>query len=430
MTNLSSFLFTLFYRGAATIFSPLIWAHILIRCFRGKEDPQRYHEKRGKASADRPSSQKLIWVHCASVGEAMAVLELIRQLKEKDPHSEVLMTSGTLTSARLMAKKLPAGVIHQFAPLDVPRWVKRFLRYWRPSLVIWVESEFWPNTLRLIHEHGIPNILVNGRLSPSSYRRWSSFPKGMRTFLTLFSTGFAASKQDYTFLKALGVRLNDHYGNLKFSSPPLKVEDTALANLKNSCEGRPLWVAASLHPGEESIIGRVHKCLKNTQEKDQKPLCILAPRHPHRGEEFSRTLRKMGLVVARRSLRQDICPATDVYMVDTLGEMGLFYKLSPSVFMGGSLVPIGGHNLIEPAQLKCAITHGPYMDNFKDLANLFAQENAVVRVKNEKALAQEIKRQWDNPEETEALAHRAEEVVASQAGGILGKIIKEINSKI
>jgi 3-deoxy-D-manno-octulosonic-acid transferase len=347
--------------GAAT---PLVRRHLLRRAAAGKEEAARLGERFGRPGLARPSGP-LVWLHAASVGEAVSILPLARRLIAPHPGSHALITTGTVTSATLLAQQLPARVLHQYAPVDLPAAAEGFLRHWRPDLVLWVESEFWPNLIRAIARRGTPLALVNGRVSERAFRRWRRFKPPIREMLGAFSPCLGQTPQDAARLEALGARHAACVGNLKFSAPPLAGDDTALERFRCALGTRPRWLAASTHAGEEEIVAEVHRRL-TARAGDL--VTMIVPRHPERGGEIAALLAAQGLKAAQRSLAQPITPDTQVYLADTIGELGLWYRLADVVFVGGSLAAGGGHNPLEPARLGAAILHGPGMSSFAEIA--------------------------------------------------------------
>lgn len=371
------------YRGAAIVGAPVIRLVLDRRRQRGKEDRARAEERFGVASLPRPDGP-LAWIHAASVGEAISVLSLIGRLREDRPGLNLLVTTGTVTSAAIMADRLPPGVSHQYIPVDHPRWIGRFLDHWRPNLALWLESEFWPNTLSELADRRIPVVLVNGRVSAKSFASWRRFPGTIAALLNKFSLCLAQSADDAEKLTALGARDVRMPGNLKFAAAPLPADDTELRALAGMIGDRPVWAAVCTHPGEEEIVAAAHDELVH---RFPDLLTIIAPRHPVRGDEIAKRLRSGGRNTARRSAGEPIGPATAVYVFDTVGELGLVYRLAGVAFIGGSLVPHGGQNPLEAAKLNCAIAHGPCMTNFTAIAEEMRRAGAVEEVSDAGQLA-------------------------------------------
>jgi 3-deoxy-D-manno-octulosonic-acid transferase len=392
------------YRGATRLAGPLVDRYLEKRLAQGKEDPLRFAERRGEASRPRPDGF-LTWVHGASVGEAISALPLVRELLARGP---VLVTTGTVTSARLMAERLPAGALHQYVPVDRPDWVTRFLAHWRPDLALWLESELWPNLVVATKARGTPMVLVNGRMSARSAARWRWAPGAIRQLLGAFDVCLAQTEDVAARFRELGASRVATPGNLKFAAAPLPADEVELARLRATVGERPCWLAASTHPGEEAMAGRVHQALA---PRVPGLLTIVAPRHPARGAEIAAAL---GGAVRRRTIGE--LPDGDIYVADTLGELGLLYRLAPVVLIGGSLVPHGGQNPLEPARLGCAVLHGPHMANFADALDLLG--DALTPVADEMALAEIVAALLADTQRRAALGEAARSRADQGAGAL------------
>jgi len=346
------------YLALSGVAGPAVRMWLARRARRGREDPLRMGERLGIPGRARPAG-RLAWLHGASVGEAVSMLPLIAALRAEAPGLNILATTGTVTGAARMAADLPPGAVHQFAPVDTCTAVRRFLGHWRPDLAVRVESEIWPRTLVETARAGVPLALVNARLSVGSARGWARVPGMARGLFALFDRIVTQDAETVDRLVTLGVapdRVREG-ANLKSAVPVPAAEPDALAAARAALSGRPVWLAASTHPGEEAVAAEVQAGLSG-------PLLILAPRHPGRGAEVAATLAAAGLSVARRSAGEVPGSRTDVWLADTLGEMGLWYRLAAVAFVGGSLVARGGHTPFEPAALGPAILHGPQVANF------------------------------------------------------------------
>lgn len=398
------------YRLVTRMAAPLVTWHLARRRRDGKEDADRMGERLGHAGRARPQGP-LVWIHAASVGESVSILPLVEALCAHRSHPVVLVTTGTVTSAQLMVERLPTGAIHQYAPVDLPQVVTAFLDHWQPDLALLVESELWPNLLTLIDERRIPRILINGRLSDRSYRSWSRWRQTARALIGGFALCLAQDEATVARLKSLGAATALTVGNLKFAAPPLPADGAAVERMAAAIGDRPCWLAASTHPGEEAQVIDAHKQLAQTHPR---LVTILAPRHPERGKEIAMLAGKAGLSVARRSAGEPLTPATDLYLADTLGEMGLWFRLAEIVFMGGTLTAIGGHNLLEPARLDCALIAGPHLENFRDLERRLTDADALIRIRNAASLAAAVASLLDNGQERERLAAAAATVAAEQ----------------
>ncbi len=372
----------------AIMAEPLIRLLLRRRLARGRELPDRLGERRGRATLRRPEG-RLLWLHAASVGETVSVLALLDALCAAAPDLHVLMTTGSVTSQRLLAQRLRAAglerrVLPQFVPLDVPRWLRRFLRHWRPQAVALVESELWPNLIACVRSHDLPIALVNARLSARSLRGWQRLPALARTMLRSFCWITARSEEDADRLRRLGAPRVECRGDLKAAAAALPADPRELDRLRQRLEGRPLLLAASTHAGEEAVIARAHAILSRRLPT---LLTIIAPRHPERGAALAAILDRP----PRRALDQD--PAADhgYWICDTMGELGLLYRLSPITFLGNSLPQAapegGGHNPFEPARLGCAIATGPLTFNFNDAVTALRDAGAIEIAPTAEAIA-------------------------------------------
>lgn len=388
--------------------TPLLKYHLKQRLKRGKEDPARLYERFGGASFSRPAG-KLVWFHGASVGESISILKLIDQLLERQPTLNILVTTGTVTSANLLAKHLPKQCIHQFIPLDVPKWDDRFLTHWQPNLVIFIESEFWPNILMSVKKRQIPLLLLNARMSARSFNYWKRIPKTIKKILNLFDVCFTPNEQVATYLDHLGAKKIVLSCNVKFTADTLGYHQDELDRLQNICEKRVVWAAISTHPGEEEIVIATHKALK---QKFPNLLTILAPRHPERAKEITEQITSSGLTTLRRSENMYPRQKTDIWMVDTIGDLGLVYSLTKICFVGGSFVPIGGHNPIEAFKLGCAVIVGPHTENFIDVNQ--ALSKALIQVPSVVALQEKLIFFLTNPDESQKLVLQGQEIIHQQ----------------
>jgi 3-deoxy-D-manno-octulosonic-acid transferase len=374
------------YRALTWPLAPVVLPYLMRRRRRGKEDGSRLRERRGFTGVVRPPGP-LMWIHAASVGEATAMLRLIERLQQTRPEVEILVTTGTVASARLLEKRLPARARHQFAPVDLPRWIGRFLDHWRPDLALWVESELWPNLVLTTHARGIPMMLVNGRLSAQSYERWRRWPGLIGPMLGAFAQCLAQDAEQAERLRRLGARDVAAVGDLKAAGAALPVDQAQLWGLRRQIGSRPLWLAASTHAGEEEIAAAAHHRLAAAHPG---LLTVIAPRHPARGDAVAAMLAGRGLRVARRSCGDPVGAETEIYLADTIGELGLFYRLAGIAFIGGSLTQKGGHNPFEAARLDCAVLHGPDMSNCAGMAAALAAAGAAETVTGADELARAV----------------------------------------
>lgn len=402
------------YRWATTAAGPVIRLYLAGRRMKGKEDSARLGERFGRTDRPRPNS-KLVWIHAASVGESLSIVPLVEQLIAARPGLIVLLTTGTVTSARIMAERLPVGAFHQYVPVDRPAYVRRFLDHWRPDLALWVESEFWPNLVLETAARGTPLVLINGRVSAKSFAGWRRFPGAIEQILSAFAVCLGQSEADADRLRRLGAPRVRCHGNLKFATPSLPADAAELARLEKTIDARPAWIAASTHSGEEEIAAHVHRQLSSMHPG---LLTIIVPRHPARGLEIADMLKTGGFSVALRSRGDAISPSTALYVADTMGELGLFYRLSPIAFMGKSLVPLGGQNPLEAARLDCAILFGPHMSNFAEIARGLVDAGAAEEIADGMALTAAVGRLLADASLRQRRADAARQYAESQSGGV------------
>jgi 3-deoxy-D-manno-octulosonic-acid transferase len=407
------------YRLMSAAARPLTPWLLARRLKRGKEDQTRLTERYGDGRVARPSGP-MVWIHGASVGELLSVIPLIERLRAQD--FAVLCTSGTVTSANLAAQRLPAGVIHHFVPLDVPRYAARFCDHWRPDIALFVESDLWPNLIMSVSDRGTPLILVNGRLSERSFKRWRVLPGTIAALLRRFDLCLAQSAGDAARLRDLGAPHVAVTGNLKLDVPEPPVDVNKLALLKHAIAGRTTVAGASTHPGEEGILVEVHRRLRGTFPG---LLSVIAPRHAGRGPDIAEIARAAGLKAALRSRGELPQADIDIYVFDTMGELGLLYRVAPIVFVGGSLASHGGQNPIEPAKLGAAVLHGPNVWNFGDIYAAFDKAGAAELVTDVGKLAVRMGALLTDAEARSKLTAAAREVV-NVLGGALDRTLQAI----
>jgi 3-deoxy-D-manno-octulosonic-acid transferase len=399
------------YRLAGHLLSPLAPRFLARRLARGKEDAGRLNERLGHPITPRPEGP-LVWLHAASVGECLSILPLVSRLVASG-HA-ALLTTGTVTSAELAATRLPAGALHQFVPLDLPGAAARFLAHWQPDLAIFCESELWPNLMLETQRRGIPLGIANGRMSVRSAKQWHRLPGTARLLLADLVFCLAQSPADAERYRALGAPA-ENIGNLKFDAAPLPIEPEALLALERAIGKRPVFLAASTHPGEEQQILEAAALLR---EQEPEALTIIVPRHPARGPEIEALSRAGGLRVPMRSRGDIPDDLTTIYLADTLGELGLFYTLASVAFIGGSLVPIGGHNPIEPAKLGVPILHGPEIANFRDIYAAFSEAQAAQAITGAEELARAACALIADPAARATLAANARAIAGSGEGAL------------
>lgn len=406
----------------ATLYPMVISRYIKRRKEKGKEDIKRFNERIGRPSMPRPEG-KLFWFHGASVGESLSMLPLINKLLETYPKAHVMVTTGTLTSAELMGKRLPERAFHQYIPIDNPFFTTRFVKHWQPDAVLWFESDFWPAMLNSIKRKNIPLILVNGRISNKSFKRWQQFDFICKELLSCFSFCLGQSDEDAYRLRVLGAKEAICLGNIKYAGLPLPVDEGKKVELEKQMNGRTVWLACSTHDDEEFKIARFHNELK----KDFPDLLlIIVPRHPHRGVEIKQRIQdELKLNVSLRSAKEPITAKTDIYVADTIGELGIWYNLCPLIFVGGSLIPHGGQNFMEPSRYRCAVIVGPHMHNFTDAMNRAKKADAVIQVNDVLDLVDNVRQLLSNKELLEAKRSLAYNWATSEAkvlDGILDKV--------
>jgi 3-deoxy-D-manno-octulosonic-acid transferase len=402
------------YRGLTRAAAPALLLWLKRRERQGKEEAARLDERRGIPGRTRPDG-RLVWLHAASVGEAVSVLPLIERLRIRWPEVTILVTTGTVTSAQILAGRLPSGCIHQYVPLDVPGWIGHFLDHWRPGAVLWVESELWPNTIAEIRRRQVPLALINARLSPRSFARWRAVAPLLRAPLDAFEFCLAQDEATASRLSALGARSVQCLGNLKFDAEPLPADEAELAALRTALHGRPLWCAASTQPGEAEAVLAAHRRLAAQHEG---LLTIIVPRHATRGRDIAELCRAADIRAVQRSLGAKPASDVDVYIADTMGELGLFYRLARIAFIGGSLVPHGGQNVLEAARLDTALVFGPHMHNFPEVSAALIDAGGAEQVADGEALAAAVERLLTDAKATAARAAAARRVADTGRGTV------------
>jgi len=387
------------------------------RASRGKEDWTRVNERLGLAGLPRPEG-RLIWIHGASVGESLSALPLIEKLLET-ANTNVLVTSGTVTSAAMMSRRLPSGAVHQFVPLDTPGAVARFLDHWKPDAGLFVESDLWPNLILDAKARGVKLALVNARISARSAERWHGAKKSVTALLSAFDMVLAQDEEIAARFKKLGARKVEVVGSLKADAPPLSVDEEALAALRQQIGKRPVLLAAQTHPGEDETVLPAHDLLRSDFPD---LLTILVPRHTARAADLEMLCGTRAF--RRRSTGGQISDQTAIYIADTMGEMGLFYRLAPFCFLGGTLVPLGGHNVLEPAQLHCAVLAGPHTQSAPRAFDAVLEAQGFGRIASSADMAREAARLLGDP----AAAQAAGDAAARGAASLSGAVVRTVQA--
>jgi 3-deoxy-D-manno-octulosonic-acid transferase len=400
------------YRGLARTLTPLFHLLFRLRSRAGKEILARKGERFGRSALDRPQG-RLVWIHAASVGETVSVLPLVETLTVSG--EKVLLTTVTVTAAELAAARLPAGAFHQFVPYDAPGPIACFLDHWSPDLAMVVESEIWPCLFDALHRRGTPFVLLNGRLSDKSYRSWARFRSFAGYLFGCPDAVLAQSTADAERFRRLGCRRVETPGNLKFDASEPVADLVEKCGRLDQIGDRPVWLAALTHPGEDEIALAAFEQLRADFPA---LLLLLVPRHPARAEAICALLGERGLTVSRRSLAQDIGPSTDVYLGDTLGEMGLFYALAPVTFLGGSFNEAGGHNPVEAALAGSALVTGPRVANARAVYKDFWINDAASRAETPEELSGKVARLLRDPDAARAQAERARALVDAGRGAL------------
>ena len=410
------------YHGLMRGLEPFAALLLKRRVRAGKEDEARISERKGIASRSRPAGT-VIWMHGASVGETSMLLPLIRRLLDDDPKLHILVTSGTMTSATLLAKRLPERAFHQMVPLDGPTFVDRFLTHWQPDLAVWAESDIWPNLILKTKASRAKMALINARLSQNSVDGWRKKRKFARAVFSCFDIILPADELTHNALKFLDGNVVSQIGNLKTAAPALEYDAKESAQLKAAFGRRPVWLAASTHSEEETEILKAHEMGPG---KKANALMIWVPRHPERGDEIAAFCD--GHNIARRSKGEIPTETTSIYLMDTLGEMGLALDLADVAFVGGSLNPIlTGHNPLEPARARVPILTGPHVASFTSLYEELFNHKAAMRVKTGKKLGKTVMALLADPAAARQMAGRAK-LLAEESDSVLDYTIAKLRA--
>lgn len=402
------------YRRATSALRPAVPLFLKLRERQGKEDVRRRAERFGQASRPRPDGP-LVWVHAASVGETNAILPVIDALLAARPDLFVLLTTGTVTSAHLASRRLPPRAMHQYVPVDTARDARTFLEHWRPDLAVFTESEIWPNLVLETSARGVPLALINARMSNRSFSRWRRNPSLARPLFNRFHIVLAQNEILGRRFAALGARRVAVAGNLKIDAPAPPVDHIELARIGDALGPRFAWLAASTHEGEDRAIAGVHRRLTRHIEG----LCtIIAPRHPERGTAIAELMQSLGLAVAQRSLGALPDARTDIYIADTIGELGTFYALCPIAFIGGSLVSRGGQNPIEAVRHGASVLTGPDYQNFQDIYRALLRHDGAVSIQGEEDLAATVAHLATHPADRDHMQAGAMAALSTLSGAL------------
>jgi len=402
------------YTAATRLLLPAAPMILRIRALQGKEDPNRRSERFGQASVPRPAGT-LLWFHAASLGETATMLPVMNRLAAARPGARLLLTTGTLTSAALAAQRLPHGAIHQFIPLDSPQFVGNFLDHWRPDLAVFMESEIWPNLILECAARRVPLTLVNARMSKRSFRRWRARPSVAGPLFGRFDLILAQDRRMAAQFSELGARKAISVGNLKIDVPPPPINEAVLQELRSSTATRALWLAASTHEGEETLLAEVHTRLRTALPG---LLTIIAPRHPERGRTIAQQLSKLGLAVSQRSQNELPHAGTDIYLADTMGELGTLFALAPVSFIGKSLIGRGGHNPIEAVRHGSAVVSGIHRQNFREAYDALARAQGAVEVRSAGELTEAALGLLTDPVRRRQQCERASKAIGELSGAL------------
>lgn len=415
------------YRIVMFLLKPFVRPFLSFRRMKGLEtkDRKRKKERFGIASVKRPDA-KIVWFNAASVGETNSIIPMVEEILKKFSDVYVLITTTTLTGSEVVAKKLAGkNVIHQFLPIDRRAYVNSFFRYWKPSLGFFVDSDFWPNLLLSAKKNDIPLVLLNGRISDKSFKKWEKNLDFSNALMDAFVLGFGKSEEDRERIAKMGIKDTVCVGNLKYAVPPLSYDKNELEKLKEKVGKRHIFVVSSTHSGEEEMCLTAFMTIKR---RFPDVLMVIAPRHPSRGEEIKELVEMNGLTAALRSCGDDITKTTDIYIANTMGELGLFYSLTNIAFVGGSLIKWGGHNPMEPARLHNVVLSGKHVHNFKETYDLLKSEKAVVMVNDADDLAVKVKGFFANPEVAKDYMARAF-YIAEREADVLSRTMDKLKEK-
>ena len=393
-----------------TLLSPLIF---FLRILKKKEHPIRFKEKLCFFSKKKIKG-KLIWFHGASVGEILSIIPLIEKLEKNKDIRQVLVTSNTLSSSKILSNLRLKKTIHQFFPIDTNYHSKKFLNYWNPEIVIFIDSEIWPNTIINISKKKIPLLLLNARITKKSFRRWKIFISSAKNLFEKFDMCLSSNYESINYLRFLGAKKIKYIGNLKFSQME-KDEDLLNRNLKKFFKSKKIWCAASTHNTEEKICAIAHKRLK---AKHKNLLTIIIPRHVNRTKNIISELQKLNLKVYVHNSQKKIDEDADIYLVKKS-----FFKICKTVFLGGSIIKHGGQNPLEAVRFGCKILHGPNVFNFYEVYSLLNQYNVSNKINNVNQMVNNIDKLFKNRASSKSIKLK----ITNLGNKILNLTLKELN---
>ncbi|KAJ4980215.1 hypothetical protein NE237_010995 [Protea cynaroides] len=416
------------YRTLSCGLSPLLYLHVQCRRLRGLEHPQRWRERLGRPSLPRPPGP-LLWFHAVSLGEGMAAIPIIKRCIQQRPDLTILMTTTTTSAFNVIKDRLPNGVVYQFAPLDTPSAMDTFLCYWVPNAIFLIESELWPNLILGASRKGIVVALLNARMSAKSFKFWTAplaFPliSLMLSRFSLIAPISTIEAIQFQLLQARPFTIN-FAGDLKYAVGNVDAserESTCVEDLQLQIANRPLWMAASIHKGEDEVMLGAHNVLVKMYPN---MLTIIVPRHPQEGRQIAMEVQKEGLNVVLRSSGEKILPSTNIYVVDTLGELSFLYRLTPIAVIGGSFLPdLAGHNISEAAAAGCAVLTGHHVGHFSHMVLEMQRSNpsSVMKVSGKLELVNALKELLGNAEVLEARRMAAKQAFFALSSGIITNI--------
>ena len=380
------------------IFSPLI---ILFRMIKKKESPTRFWEKFCFFSKKRAGG-KILWFHGASVGELQSIIPLLEKLVKKKEIKQILVTSNTLSSTRIIQNFKSHKIVHQFFPIDTNFHTKKFINHWKPSLAVFIDSEIWPNMIINLKKKNIPIGLINARITKKTFERWKLFPNLSKRIFNKFDLCLSASKESQTYCKKLGIKNINFYGNLKFSQSENE-KNSINANLKRFIKSRKVWCASSTHHNEENLCGEAHKQLK---KKYKNLLTIIIPRHIERTNRIEKELKNLDLKTHVHKSNKRIDNKTDIYLVNTYGMTKSFFNICNNIFLGGSLVNHGGQNPLEATRYGCNVIHGPHISNFREIYNFLKKNKLSYKISNKNEMTSILKKLFSKKSKSKKIEKR------------------------